>query len=278
MKLIAITGLNCTEWMVVDGSVSDPVLTGRLNPYLLSRKEISRAIRLGLPKSYFKGKFENVYFYGEGCYTQEKKDLIFASLMAQFKTNIMVSDIMLGVARGLFQNESGIACVLGQSSGSCLYNGIDIVRDIKSGGFAMGDEGGACCIGRHFLADFLKDLTSQKMVDLFLDKYQLDKDQIIERVYCQPQPQLLFCDIAMFLSKHTDDEYVNQMVANSFRSFMRRSPCQLGILEHPLRFVGVIAVAYKDLLLQVLREFGVENCMIFESPIQGLAAYHQKNG
>lgn len=278
MKLIAVSGLNRTEWKVIDGPTNEPILTECLNPYMLSRKEISRKIRLCLPESFFKGRFSNVYFYGTGCFLQERKNIVAASLIAQFRTDVQVSCDLLGAARALYQKESGIACVLEKGSGSCLYDGNEMVRYVLSGGFAMGDEGGGSNIGRFFLGDVLKDLPPQSMIDAFTQEFHLDKRGIMNRVYCQPQPQQFFCDVALFLSRYTHDEYVNRLISFGFRLFFKRNVCQLGIKEHPVRIVGTIAYAYKDLLQQVAREFGVEECRIERSPMDGLVTYHKENG
>ena len=78
-------------------------------------------MRLGLPETFFKRKLEQVYYYGAGCTSYEKKNVLGASLVAQFKTPIHVESDLLAAARGLFKCEAGIACILGTGSNSVSY-------------------------------------------------------------------------------------------------------------------------------------------------------------
>lgn len=95
----------------------------RVKSFFQTRREISRSVRLGLPEIFFKKKLEQVYYYGAGCTSYEKKNILGASLVAQFKTPIQVESDLLAAARGLFKCEAGIACILGTGSNSCFYDG-----------------------------------------------------------------------------------------------------------------------------------------------------------
>ena len=87
MKLIAESGSTRTEWALVeDNHLVQRVFTEGLNPFFQTRREISRSVRLGLPESFFKKKLDQVYYYGAGCSSYEKKNILGASLVAQFKT------------------------------------------------------------------------------------------------------------------------------------------------------------------------------------------------
>ncbi len=73
MKLIAESGSTRTEWALVeDNHLVQRVFTEGLNPFFQTRREISRSVRLGLPESFFK-KLDQVYYYGAGCSSYEKK-------------------------------------------------------------------------------------------------------------------------------------------------------------------------------------------------------------
>ena len=68
MKIIAESSTTKTEWSLVDGSkIVEHAVTDGLNPFFLTRREISHSIRLNLPKAFFKRRWDHVYFYGAGC-------------------------------------------------------------------------------------------------------------------------------------------------------------------------------------------------------------------
>ena len=76
MKVIADSSSTRTEWTLVDGTkVVENAVTDGLNPFFLSRREISHSIRLQLPEPFFKRRWDNVYFYGAGCTNDEKKKI-----------------------------------------------------------------------------------------------------------------------------------------------------------------------------------------------------------
>ena len=80
MKLIAESGSTRTEWALVeDNRLIQRAFTEGLNPFFQTRREISRSVRLGLPEHFFKRKLEQVYYYGAGCTSYEKKNVLGAS-------------------------------------------------------------------------------------------------------------------------------------------------------------------------------------------------------
>src|SRR3712207_8085396 len=75
MKLIAESGSTRTEWAIVENDhVIQRAFTEGINPYFQTRREISRSVRLGLPDIFFRKKLEQVYYYGAGCNSNEKKN------------------------------------------------------------------------------------------------------------------------------------------------------------------------------------------------------------
>lgn len=70
-------------------------------------------------------------------------------------------------SRGLLINEAGIACILGSGSNSCYYDGRAIVKNVRSLGYILGDEGSAAYIGKRFLSDCLKDIAPAQLVNDF---------------------------------------------------------------------------------------------------------------
>lgn len=145
-----------------------------IESFFQTRREISRSVRLGLPDIFFKKKLEQVYYYGAGCTSYEKKNILGASLVAQFKTPIQVESDLLAAARGLFKCEAGIACILGTGSNSCFYDGKIVVKNVKAGGYILGDEGSGAVLGKMFLSDVLKGLAPKDvMADFLKISYQL---------------------------------------------------------------------------------------------------------
>ena len=187
MKIIADSSASRTEWVLVDGNtVVEHAFTKGLNPFFQSRRDISHSIRLELPEAFLKKRWEHIYFYGAGCANTDKKKIVEASLVAQFKTPVTVESDLLGAARGLLINEPGIACILGSGSNSCYYDGKQIVKNVRSLGFVLGDEGSASYIGKRFVSDCLKDIAPEQLRNSFYEYINSLRMQYAEELLRDP--------------------------------------------------------------------------------------------
>lgn len=278
MKLIAESGSTRTEWVLVeDNNLIQRAFTEGLNPFLQTRREISRSVRLGLPELFFKKKLEQVYFYGAGCSSHEKKNILGASLVAQFKTPIQVESDLLAAARGLFKCEAGIACILGTGSNSCFYDGKIIAKNVKAGGYILGDEGSGAVMGKHFLSDVLKGLAPKDITNDFYDKFRINANEVMESVYNRPLPNRFLATVSYFLADYLNEDYVYNLITSNLRSFFTRNVCQYDYQNYPVRFVGSLAHYYAELLRETAKEFGIDLKTIEETSINGLIEYHAMN-
>ncbi|WP_321333647.1 hypothetical protein [uncultured Bacteroides sp.] len=278
MKLIAESGSTRTEWALIeDNHLIQRVFTEGLNPFFQTRREISRSVRLGLPESFFRKKLEQVYYYGAGCTSNEKKNIIGASLVAQFKTPIQVESDLLAAARGLFKDEAGIACILGTGSNSCFYDGKIIVKNVKAAGYILGDEGSGAVLGKNFLSDVLKGLAPKEITNDFYEKFRISANDVMESVYNLPFPSRFLATISYFLADYLDNDYVYNLLTDNLRRFFTRSICQYDYKNYPIRFVGSIAYSYSEILINIAREFDIELDAIEETPVPGLIEFHSMN-
>lgn len=275
MEIIGESSSTRTEWAIIDGGkVVERAFTTGLNPYFQSRREISHSIRLELPETFFRRRWNHVHFYCAGCSTQEKKKIMESSLVAQFKTPVTVESDLLGAARGLLVRRSGLACILGTGSNSCFYNGSEIVRTVAPLGYILGDEGSGAYLGKTFIADMLKGLASAKLTEAFLDKYSVTPNVLLDDVYSNPMPSRALTNYSTFLAEHLDDVYVYQLVYSAFMLFFRRNIAQYDYHGQSLCFVGSTGVLFKDVLMRAAADFGVEIEKVVRSSMQGLVEFH----
>lgn len=275
MKLIAETGSTRTEWALTEGrQLINSLFTDGINPFFQTRREISRSVRLGLPEEFFKKKLEQVYYYGAGCSSEEKKKIIRASLVAQFKTPVQVESDLLAAARGLFLREAGIACILGTGSNSCFYDGATILKNVRSGGYILGDEGSGAAMGRVFMSDVLKGIAPAELTEDFFDKFRITSDDIMDLVYNRPFPNRFLATVAYFLADHQESDYACQVIRDNLQKFFARNICQYDYSNYSIRFVGSWAHHCADYLYDVAQEFGVMIDMIEETPMKGLIEFY----
>ena len=275
MKIIADSSATRTEWVLVDGTtVVEHAFTKGLNPVYYSRRDISHCIRLELPEIFFKKRWEHIYFYGAGCSTVERKKTVELSLVAQFRSPVTVESDLLGAARGLLIHSPGIACILCSGSNSCAYDGTEIVKNVKSLGFILGDEGSAAYLGKQFVSDCLKNIAPQHLRDAFFDSIQMSSESILASIYNDPMPSRMLSEYARFLKGRTDDEYVYSLVYDGIDAFFSRNLMQYDYHGADVCFVGTNACNYSDILKEVADSHGMVIRKITTSSIPGLIAYH----
>ena len=275
MKIIAESSSTRTEWALVDGStIVEHAFTTGLNPYFQTRREISHSIRLELPDTFFRRRWEHVYFYGAGCGSVEKTKIMEQSLVAQFKTPCTVESDLLGAARGLLVRQPGLACILGTGSNSCLYDGTEIVKNVRPLGFILGDEGSNAHMGKQFIADILKELAPADLTTAFYDRFQTSSNVLMDEVYTNTLPSRSLGKYAFFLNEHIDHPYVYNLVYQALMSFFTRNISAYDYRDRPIAFVGSTCVMFEDILRRAAADFGATVGKVARYSMPGLIEFH----
>lgn len=275
IKVIAESSSTRTEWALVQGDkIIEHAYTEGLNPFFQTRREISHIIRLGLPPEFFKRRWSHVYYYGAGCSNPEKNKIVESSLVAQFKTPVTVDSDLVGATRGLLVHEPGLACILGTGSNSCLYDGNQIIKHVRSGGYILGDEGSGAAMGRLFIGDLLKGFVPSDIRDSFVEKFNLNVDLLMDEVYNNPHANRNLRNYGVFLSDHLQNEYVYQLVFNEISRFFERTILQYDYQNYAINFVGSVACQFSEVLLSVASKYGANIKKIVRASMPGLVIYH----
>lgn len=278
MNMIADSSSTKTDWAIVEHqNIIAKATTSGINPFFQTRREISRVIRLELPEDYFKHRYDKIYYYGAGCNTEAKSNIVKASLTAQFRSHTNVESDLLAAARSLFNKEAGIACILGTGSNSCFYDGMDIKKNVKAGGYILGDEGSAAALGRMFLSDYVKGLVPTDLADIFLQKTSVAPDDALTEVYNKPMPNSFLAQMGYFLADYISNSYIEDLIENNLRQFFIRNVCQYEYHDCKVRFVGLAASKFSIELRRVAKNFGIEADEIRDRSMEGLIQYHASN-
>ena len=278
MHIIADSSNTRTHWVIVDGNrIVETAYTIGLNPFFLSRREISHNIRLELPDIFFRRKYEHVYFYGAGCNSVEKQKIVHQSLTAHFRTKVSVNSDLLGAARGLLVREPGLACILGTGSNSCYYNGSDIEKNVPPLGYILGDEGSGCSLGKWLIADVIRGIAPRNLVNAFFEKFSVTTVKLMDEIYSSKLPARTLASFASFLADNIEEEYCRDLVYRSFRLFFERNLIFYDYKNLPVSFVGSTATIFKEILLKSATDFGLSIRKIEPSSMPGLITYHSIN-
>jgi len=273
MILIAESGSTKTDWVLlgIDGIEKHQQTLG-INPYHQNSTSIIKNIK---SLDGFNSVSE-IFFYGAGCTTEEKKQLVKDALLDVFpNTMCKINSDILAAARSLCGTEKGIACIIGTGSNSCLYNGSSIEQNVPPLGYILGDEGSGAALGKKLIADLLKDLAPYEIKNAFYQKYNLNYADIIHKVYSEEAPSRFLAQFTVFLSENITNIYISQLVKKSFTEFLERNVKQYhNHLNLPIHFIGSIAYHFKNELEFVANKTGLTLGKIQQNPLEGLIQYH----
>ncbi len=190
--------------------------------------------------------------------------------------NVSYASDMLGAARSLCGRQPGIVAVMGTGSNSCLYDGESISSPVYSGGYILGDEGSAACLGKRFLADFIKNLVPETIASAFRSSFKTEYSVLLENVYKSETPSRYLGSLAPWIiSKYDSDEYVRGLVTDNIEDFFRRSLRNYDCTAYPLGIVGSFADACRDILPEIARKYNFRISSILKDPLEGLIEYHK---
>ena len=278
MKLIADSGSTKTQWRLLqaDGSIQQARTSG-YNPHHQTAVQIQELVKLELlpqlPQGY---QPQSIHFYGAGCSSEKSKSIVRMSLRDLYPhADIVIEHDLLAAARALCGTEPGIACILGTGSNSCLYNGKEITHNISALGWIMGDEGSGADLGKRVVADYIRYDMPEHLRQLFRQEHDINAEEVNDRIYRQPFPKPYIASFARFLHDNLEDPWCNQIVYNSFKSFLERNVVKYtGYQQVKLHFVGSVAYYYADVLRKAAADMGLQVHTILENPIEGLIHYH----
>jgi glucosamine kinase len=282
MLLIADSGSTKTDWRLIDNDRNvEQFNTIGFNPYFQSSTIIAEELRTNLlpPLLPFiknrKGKL-NIFFYGAGCSSPDKCDIVKTALKHTFPEAIIeVEHDLLAAARALCGNKKGIAAIMGTGSNSCYYDGKEIVSNVASLGYILGDEGSGAFIGKHFIKDYLNNDLPKTIADDFFKTYQLSREDILDAVYRQQMPNRFLASFSKFINGHRNEPYFTELVQYNFEQFFEKHICKYeNHKEVSMSCVGSVAYYYSDTLHKVAGKKGVKIEKVSESPIVDLSNFH----
>lgn len=276
MRLIADSGSTKVDWRAIsdDGTVKS-IYTEGINPVFQTKDYIVDIFRQKLLPELGSGVKE-IYFYGAGVLSPEISQILSDAFKEVFPDSVCyaASDI-LAAARALCGHEAGIACILGTGGNTSFYDGKEITKGVKAGGFILGDEASGGVLGRKLVADFIKGLLPKEIEEEFVKRYDLDYPKIVAKVYKEPLPSRFLASFSPFINEFKSHPHIANLIRTSFDEFFTRNIYQYDYKNYTVNIVGSIAHYYEDILREVAASRGVTIGKILKSPIDALVEYHK---
>ncbi len=280
-KLIADAGSTNVEWTLLDtdGKVAQSFTSDGLNALLSSQEAIENAFQQVRGMISADSFVEEIHYYGAGCATPYICDKVKAALQASFfGAECHVNSDLLAAARSLLGNKKGIACIIGTGSNSCLYDGVDIISQIPSLGYVLGDEGSGAALGKCLVSDALKEQLPVNIKEEFFNEYKLTLPDILENVYRKPAPNKFLASFVPFIAKNLWNPYIYSLVLKELTKFVKRNVAMYnGANSLDICFTGSIAFHFEKILREAAASVGYKVSEVTSGPMKGLIAYHIGN-
>ena len=277
MEIVCDSGSTKADWIVYnDKSEIFTSSTRGINPVFHGKEFIHKELKKELVKEVACNEIEKIYFYGAGCWDSRLKSVISKALSEIFpNTEIDVHHDLLGAARAACGKEPGIACILGTGSNSCLYDGKEVIDNVKNLGYLVGDEGSGSYLGKELLRCYFYRELPRDLIESFQELIPGGKSEALEKIYQQENPNVYLASFAKFLSDHKKHFFVQELVYDAFVEFLNRHVCKYnGHLELPVSFIGSIAYHFSDILKIALERKNMTLGKIVKKPINELVRFH----
>jgi len=277
MILIADSGATKTDWRVIYSRQDiRSFQTDGINPFFIDSLHIRKEVDSELVPFVDSEHVKEVFFYGAGCTAVEQCIIVEDGIKPLFPdARINIESDLLGAAKALCGHHEGIACILGTGSNSCLFDGNKIIENIPSLGYLLGDEGSGAYIGKKLLKEILTLSAPAEIREMFTDKYNYSRVDILSHIYRQEQPSKFLAGFVKFIHENISHPFMNDLVKKSFNDFFDTQILKYARYnEIPVCFTGSVAFYFEDILKEVGKEKGIIIQKIIQSPIDGLTEYH----
>ncbi len=275
MLLIADSGSTKVDWRAItnDGKIVS-IKTEGINPVFVSKEYIIDVLKSKLLPELGAGVKE-VYFYGAGVLSDDVAVILNDAFKAVFpESNCFSASDILAAARALCGHNEGIACILGTGSNTCFYDGKDVVKNVRAGGFILGDDASGGVLGKKLVSDYIKGVLPKEIEEEIDKRYELDYMKIVDKVYKQPMPSKFLASFSPFINEFRAHPHMDNLLRTSFQEFFSRNIAHYDYKTYEVNLVGSVAYHYQDILKEEAQKFGAKIGKIVQSPIDGLAEYH----
>ncbi len=280
MILVADSGSTKCDWMLVHPEGKRELThTMGFNPFFHNSALVEVKLLENDVFQKYRNDIKEVYFYGAGCSSPERNEIIHKGLRKIFTAadEILVDHDLTGAALATTAGDPGISCIIGTGSNSCFFDGEQVHEEVPALGYILGDEGSGSYFGKIMLSEWLYKRMPADLASEFEKEYNLTKENIFDAVHNKPNPNVYLASFMKFPGKHIDHPYFKDMMYEGMARFINIHVwCYENFRDVPVNFVGSVAYYFRDVLEEVARNHRFTIGKIERRPIDPLTDYHTK--
>ncbi len=249
-----------------------------INPFFHDEKYILQMLNKHTELINNAEQIKKIYFFGAGASSLER-NLVVSNALAKFFrfSKVFVNHDLLAAAKASCDDKPGIVCILGSGSNAAYFDGRKIVENNFGLGYVIGDEGSANWQGKMLLKNYLSGNIPDIVKNAFNKKYDLDRKQILDKVYRQPHPNVFLSSFSDFFKEHRDKIYIKKLITEGFNDFIATylEPLLNDYKKDtPVYFVGTVAANFQDYLRETADKKNIIINSVIKEPIYNLLNYY----
>ena len=278
MVAVVYSGSKTAFWKIArDGkTIADCTMPG-INPCFNDQKTILQYLNKKATLINHAESIKKIYVFAAGASSKERKNELAETLGLFFKNSkIKVKDDLYGAAISACYNHDGIVGILGSGANCSFFDGKKLEKNNFGLGYVLGDEGSANYLGKSILKCFIQKKLPVDLQQAFLLKYNLDRPQVLERIYKKPMVQQFLSSFFDFFLEHRNHPYILNLLNRSFEEYFNTYLLPT-IKLHPdkaIHFVGIVAGNFQEELRKIAKKHGLEIASITKEPIYNLLNYY----
>ena len=276
--LIADSGSTKCDWILVDetGQVFRKFSTMGFNPYFHDAQSISEELSSLPIVQELAASVTHIFFYGAGSSTKRMCGIVCEGLSRVFDcAEIVVDHDLEGAAFSTYNGEPAITCIIGTGSNSCFFDGETTTEVVPALAYILGDEASGSWFGKRLLTSHLYHKLDPLVQEDFVNTYGFSKDDIVNRVYKEPNANVFLASFMTFIGRHQDVPQIISLLEEGFQAFVdAHIKCYENYKDVPVHFVGSVAYHFQPVLRHVCEREGIRVGQIIKRPIDGLSSYH----
>lgn len=279
MYLIVDSGSTKTDWFAIDerGTVLFSTQTLGLNPQVLSSAILTERIINNYDLYQNRDKVTKLFFYGAGCgieSTTKRISKVFEEIFTKCSFTIK-EDTYAAVYASAAIGVPSIVCILGTGSNCSYFDGHKVHQYITSLGYILMDEASGNFYGKQLIRGYYFNEMPKYLAEKFESEFDLSANTVKENLYRKENPNTYLARFAKFMIVHKDDPYMQTMIHEGLRRFIRHQLFQFNNAKDvPIHFVGSISYFLKDEVELILKEFDLTMGTVVKRPIDQLVKYH----
>lgn len=278
MVAVVYSGSRTAFWKLTrNGHVVAHCNTTGINPTFVDPKMILQILNKKIVLVNNAENIKKIYFFAAGASSADRKDELAETLSSFFRySKVFVENDLFGAAKAACYDQPGIVGMLGSGSNCAYFEGKKLIDNNFGLGYILGDEGSSNYFGKILLKKFLSKQLPEELETKFIRNFNLDRPQILERIYNKPQANIFLTSFFDFFTQNIKHDYILGLIDEGFEKYFQTYvlPVVAKYNNEDLHFVGKVAAELEDRLQLAAERHQLKIKSIIKEPILNLLKHY----